>query len=699
MGRDFQENPKLVGNRPAVADIRAAILDAPAFMKSLGISKRDIGEMLRRPLGSGVYAYAFALDDGRVLKVTDDPDDAMAAEAVRRAQEEGRPTPGLPKIYDVRRFRGEVLVDEMTDSVTRPIFAIVTEYVTPLRDMTDDSKRKVLRDLLHYMSLHGVYTLKEAIGEFGGEMKRFAQEAYRDADLRRRVDDAMSGVQWLYRAGFEVSDLHLSNIGVVAGDRGVVFDFGHHSNTGTGVDIKLAKNATKKVIAYHGTKARFERFRDTPFGVHFGTAEAARERLGAEKLREQAGRPRVLKVALSISNPLRLRDARSWGPYHVYDMMRSGRSAIRNRDDIPVPRTGDADYLNTVVKYLKGLGYDGIVYRNEYEDRGSDSYIPFSAEQVTVLAEDELTSNGAANDTKLAKNAQSEGWPAGMVEAALSRHADDRGRPVSDPEKAYPRSFADAFSFEETDRPSDWEWTFIPDVPTSDLDPATEADYVLQAEKDAEDGEQSLDRYYACAEAVADGAKFAPILVDKFGVIIDGNHRVAALHDADDASTVDVLWARRGKTTMKPNTGGSMRKTRTIFDECFDVVDARFPDFGSIELHEDERAGADNGAGSERQFGYCKDSDPIVIAFAKKIEKLPSENIRGLMRHEFGHALDFRYGRELGKKLGVRLPSGVERRADAIAEAVFGDTIKYDGRLIQCVGCEGVSPRPRKLGP
>jgi hypothetical protein len=41
----------------------------------------------------------------------------------------------------------------------------------------------------------------------------------------------------------------------------------------------------------------------------------------------------------------------------------------------------------------------------------------------------------------------------------------------------------------------------------------------------------------------------------------------------------------------------------------------------------------------------------------------------------------------------------VERRADAIAKAVFGNTIKYDERDIQCVRCEGAEKRPRRLGP
>lgn len=140
-----------------------------------------------------------------------------------------------------------------------------------------------------------------------------------------------------------------------------------------------------------------------------------------------------------------------------------------------------------------------------------------------------------------------------------------------------------------------------------------------------------------------------------------------------------------------------LQRVKRIFSECFDRIEELFPDFGDAELHHDKRAGADNGAGSERQFAYCKDGDPMVIAFALKAEKLPEANLRGLMRHEFGHALEYRYGvRELQRRFG-RLPEKVERRADVIAERVWGEPIVYDESLVQCVGVEGIPRRPRHL--
>lgn len=168
--------------------------------------------------------------------------------------------------------------------------------------------------------------------------------------------------------------------------------------------------------------------------------------------------------------------------------------------------------------------------------------------------------------------------------------------------------------------------------------------------------------------------------------------------DSDTAGDTFAIVRQTPRVELRRN--GSMSSVVRVFDECFATLKQQFPDFGDIELHEDEKAGGDNGHGSERQFGYCKDGDPIVLAFAAKTDSLARPFIRGLMRHEFGHAIDFRYGKaKLERTLGIKLPAGVERRADAIAEAVFGDPIVYGGKhLVQCVSCEGEYPRPKKLG-
>lgn len=139
-------------------------------------------------------------------------------------------------------------------------------------------------------------------------------------------------------------------------------------------------------------------------------------------------------------------------------------------------------------------------------------------------------------------------------------------------------------------------------------------------------------------------------------------------------------------------------RVKKHFGKEFTEIERQFPDFGEIQLHHDERAAANAGSGSERQYAYCTTNEPFIIAFAMKAERLPDSYIRGLVRHEMGHALDHRYGkREMEQRLGTRLPKGRERRADAIAEAVWGETIEYGDDDVQCVGCGGDEERPSHL--
>lgn len=65
--------------------------------------------------------------------------------------------------------------------------------------------------------------------------------------------------------------------------------------------------------------------------------------------------------------------------------------------------------------------------------------------------------------------------------------------------------------------------------------------------------------------------------------------------------------------------------------------------------------------------------------------RLPEANVRGLIRHEFGHIVD--------PDPDAR---GREQRADDIAEWVTGRKIRYDAQDVQTTG-RGRYPRPRYL--
>lgn len=207
-------------------------------------------------------------------------------------------------------------------------------------------------------------------------------------------------------------------------------------------------------------------------------------------------------------------------------------------------------------------------------------------------------------------------------------------------------------------------------------------------------GERYMADIFAGLRKLSDkGFVVRDVHLRNMGVALDGR---AVMFDFGHGSQSGVALPISVEMASNPDT--ALPKSTKIFDECFDVVEQAFGDFGTCELHHDEKAAADNGTGSERQFGYCMDGDPIVIAFAAKIEGQPVAYIRGLMRHEFGHAVDFRYGKKhLEKLFGQKLPDGVERRADVIAELIFGDPIEYGKLDIQCIGCGGKPVRPKRL--
>lgn len=91
-----------------------------------------------------------------------------------------------------------------------------------------------------------------------------------------------------------------------------------------------------------------------------------------------------------------------------------------------------------------------------------------------------------------------------------------------------------------------------------------------------------------------------------------------------------------------------------------------------------------------------------VIAFSPKFRHATADRIEAILLHEFGHAMDF---------LATRCPplppdrahdpavhrQGTERRADALAEGLWGVRIKYDADTVQSLCC-GVRPRPSALG-
>lgn len=100
---------------------------------------------------------------------------------------------------------------------------------------------------------------------------------------------------------------------------------------------------------------------------------------------------------------------------------------------------------------------------------------------------------------------------------------------------------------------------------------------------------------------------------------------------------------------------------------------------------------------NKRDYAFCLDEHGVkFIAGGRKLLRANPDRQEAILRHEFGHALDYHLGDKLDE-MYRDLPQTPERRADAIAEAVWGDPVLYDKDTVQSLQ-HGVTPRPRKLG-
>jgi len=138
-------------------------------------------------------------------------------------------------------------------------------------------------------------------------------------------------------------------------------------------------------VVYHGTTSKqdFQAFTQTrDIGAHFGTSQAANDRLDAE-----GGHGRVYPVFLSIQNPLEMHDMETWEPGDIIDTLvaheKLPEGAERtDKDVLRALSSQGAAAWDAVKRVMRRLGYDGIRYENAIEDPGSISWIVLDPGQV-----------------------------------------------------------------------------------------------------------------------------------------------------------------------------------------------------------------------------------------------------------------------------------------------------------------------------
>jgi len=177
-------------------------------------------------------------------------------------------------------------------------------------------------------------------------------------------------------------------------------------------------------IMYHGTTANFDVFETGDIGFHFGSIEAARNRLeskgwGTTKTssveEEKSGfvyGSSIMPVFLSIQNPLEMQDIGSWHRVdsvvhylkqdhpEVWDQFTFEQVQALTKilarsskfENTGTPKYKDPKWihiqqegLQIIREALWDMGYDGIKYKNKVEDIGHTSYIAFAPEQIKTI--------------------------------------------------------------------------------------------------------------------------------------------------------------------------------------------------------------------------------------------------------------------------------------------------------------------------
>jgi hypothetical protein len=149
--------------------------------------------------------------------------------------------------------------------------------------------------------------------------------------------------------------------------------------------IRLVENATSSITAYHASPTPivggFHAF------SHFGTLAAAQHRLQDALELDPASRPSgmgsgqrpvIYEVILTIRKPLMIDDGWQDAADEAEGLKRLGHV---NSDEAEAIASGARDAYHI----FAARGYDAYVYRNDWEDAGSLSYIPFRADQIKVI--------------------------------------------------------------------------------------------------------------------------------------------------------------------------------------------------------------------------------------------------------------------------------------------------------------------------
>jgi len=175
----------------------------------------------------------------------------------------------------------------------------------------------------------------------------------------------------------------------------VVDEYGNPKVQFHSTSVVVDETGKVEPATYRAPRKRFSDFLKFLPYTHFGTARAAEDRfrskLTSKRIapnaeivigdRQVAGGSRTYPVYLSIKNPLRVSDQAATNATTLYDEI-ARRQELGGFLDINI----DNLFSNQdIYSRIKDAGYDGLVYKNEVEDMGNDSYVIFDPSQAKSI--------------------------------------------------------------------------------------------------------------------------------------------------------------------------------------------------------------------------------------------------------------------------------------------------------------------------
>jgi len=152
---------------------------------------------------------------------------------------------------------------------------------------------------------------------------------------------------------------------------------------------KTKKSVTKNkhgmlIPLYHATNKIFDKFTKGDVGYHFGSYVQAYQ---LAKSKEYGDNTKFIKAYLNITNPLVIEhDHNLWNAVNIVQSLEAMGIISREQMLRFVDMQTDTEQFNKELRdMLSKEGYDGIVYKNEYESGYANSYIVFDDSQIIRL--------------------------------------------------------------------------------------------------------------------------------------------------------------------------------------------------------------------------------------------------------------------------------------------------------------------------